>query len=146
MTVIFVCHGNICRSVMAEYIFKYHAKREGLDVDSFSRATSTEEIGNDIYYNAKRELEFHHIPYQRHFATRITKDEALKADLVIVMDSNNYYNLRYLIGDMSNVHYLKEYSVGHGDIEDPWYTRNFTKVFMEIEAGVLGLIEKIKEQ
>ena len=145
MKIIFVCHGNICRSVMAEYIFKHYAKQENIEVDVCSRATSYEEIGNDIYYKAKYILDYYHISYGKHQAKRITEKEYSEADIVIVMDTNNYYNLKRIVSKMEKVHYLKEYSVGFGEIEDPWYTNNFDKVFNEIKDGVLGLIKSLKE-
>ena len=142
--VIFVCHGNICRSVMAEYIFKYYSKVENLGVECVSRATSYEEIGNDIYCLAKETLDKNNIPYQKHQATRIIKSEYDSADLVIVMDKNNYYNLERIVGECDKIHYLKEYAKGPLEIEDPWYTRRFQYVFEEIKSGVLGLIKSIK--
>lgn len=142
--IVFVCHGNICRSVMAEYIMKYLAKKNNLDLNITSKATSYEEIGNDIYPPAKRVLTKNGIPFERHYAARITKSEYDAADLVIVMDSENYYGLSRIVGVMSKTHYLKEYSIGYGEISDPWYTGLFDEVYQEIYDGCLGLIEKLK--
>lgn len=139
--IIFVCHGNICRSVMAEYIFNYYNKNK--EYECFSRATSREEIGNDIYYLAKETLRKNHIPFSRHHATQITLKDYNDAFLVLIMDDNNYYNLNKMLPSVDKVHYLKEYSVGSGSIQDPWYSNKFDLVFDEIKAGVLGLIHKL---
>ena len=142
--IIFVCHGNICRSVMAEYIFKYYQK--DLGVICYSRATSTEEIGNDMYYLAKEVMKKNHIPFSKHSATQITLEDYKEANLVIIMDDHNYYNLKRMISDTSKVHYLKEYSVGSGSIVDPWYSGNFDLAFNEIKEGVLGLIKYLNSK
>lgn len=139
--IIFVCHGNICRSVMAEYIFKFYNRNK--EYECISRATSTEEIGNDIYYKAKEVLLKNNIPFSSHRAKQITKEEYDEAELVIVMDDNNYYNLQRLLPNMDKVHYFKEYSPGLGNIEDPWYTNKFDFVFDELTKGVLSLINEL---
>ena len=141
--ILFVCHGNICRSVMAEYIFNYYNRNK--NNTCFSRATSREEIGNDIYYKAKEILIKNNIPFSSHRATQITLDDYNSSDLVIIMDKNNYYNIQRIIPEVSKVHYLKEYSLGRKeDIEDPWYSNNFDLVFDEITKGVLSLINELK--
>ena len=140
--IIFVCHGNICRSVMAEYIFKYYNRNK--EYNCFSRATSTEEIGNDIYYKAKETLLKNHIPFSKHYAKQITAEEYNNAELIIIMDHYNYSNLQRMLPNMDKVHYLKEYSLGSGDIEDPWYSNKFDLVFEEITSGVLSLINSLK--
>ena len=85
--VMFVCHGNICRSPMAKYIFKNLTSEFIVE----SRATSTEEIGNDIYPPIKKVLDNHNIPYDRHYAKQITKEEFDSYDYIYVFDNNNMY-------------------------------------------------------
>ena len=130
--VLFVCHGNICRSVMAEYILKSKTK----DIYCESRATSNEEIGNDIYPQAKRCLDRYGVKYNKHSATRITKNDYDNFDEIYVMDSYNMSNILRIIDDKD--HKIK--MLGSFDIEDPWYTTNFDKVFDEINKGIDSLI------
>ena len=132
---LFVCHGNICRSVMAENIFKYLTKNKYV---VSSCATSLEEIGNDIYYEAKIILDKYNIPYGKHRARRITKDDYNNYDLIICFDSFNVDNIYKITNDNSKIIKILD-----KDIEDPWYTRNFDKVFNEIYDGCLKLINKL---
>lgn len=134
-SVLFVCHGNICRSAMAKYIFRYLTNNKVL-VDS--RATSTEEIGNDIYPNAKKQLDIHNIPYDRHYAKQITQDDYDKYDLILCFDEENIYNLNRMFIDTSKVRKLSI-----NNIDDPWYTRDFDKCFNEIYEACLSLKEEI---
>lgn len=134
--VLFVCHGNICRSPMAQYIFK---KMVGNRILVESRATSTEEIGNDMHPKVKTILDKYHIPYQKHYAKQITILDYQKFDLIICFDDYNLYNLQKITGDLSKVKKLLE-----KDIEDPWYTDDFEKTYYEINEGCKTLVEKLK--
>lgn len=130
--ILFVCHGNICRSVMAEYILKNKTK----EIYCESAATSDEEIGADIYPQAKRCLERHGIKYDRHYSRRVTKQDYNKFDEIYVMDSNNMRNIAYIMDDPDNkIRKLCSY-----DIEDPWYTDNFDLVFDEISKGIDNIL------
>lgn len=139
--VLFVCHGNICRSPMAEYILKDRINKRKLDIYTESRATSFEEIGNDIYPPAKEILDFYHIPYSRHRARRVNQDDYDSFDLIYVMDNNNLRNILRIIDDKDN----KIKKLLSCDIEDPWYTGNYEKVYRQIEQGVDEIIKQIRE-
>ena len=138
-TIIFVCHGNICRSVAAEYIMKSLAK----DYIILSRATSYEEIGNDIYPPMKRELIKNNIPFERHYATRITKEDYDKADYIFYMDNENYYSLLRMFPHGDKILPIYKYTTGIDEIEDPWYTGRFDKVVSQITRCVKDILENI---
>lgn len=141
--IIFVCHGNICRSPMAEFIMKDLCKNDNFIIES--RATSYEEIGNDLYYLTKEVLNKHHIPYTKHIARRITKEEFLNADYVIVMDDNNLYNLNRIIKDENKkVYKMLEFTGSTKDVLDPWYTRRFDECYEEISSACKALYKRIK--
>ena len=139
MNIVFLCHGNICRSPMAEYVFKYLIKKNNVShlFNICSRATSNEENGNDIYPPAKKILNQKGIPYGIHRAKRITKEEYENADYILAMEEFNVYNLKHVIGnvDSNKVYLLRNWSNVVKDIEDPWYSGNFNKVFEEILEG-----------
>lgn len=130
--ILFVCHGNICRSVMAEYILKSKTN----EIYCESAATSNEEIGNDIYYAAKKCLDLHNIKYDRHYARRVTQKDYDEFDEIYVMDSNNMNNILRIIDDPK--HKIKK--LCKNDIEDPWYTDNFELVYSQIEEGINNLL------
>lgn len=127
LNIIFLCHGNICRSPMAEYIMKDIVKNDNINI--ISRALLDEEIGNSIYPNSLEMLKKHNIPFGRHQAKRVTKDELDKADYIIVMDDLNLSRLNY---KSDRVYKLKYFINSYDDILDPWYTRNFDTCYNEI--------------
>ena len=146
LTIIFVCHGNICRSVAAEYILKKKIKDLHLEdrLCCFSRATSNEEIGNDIYPPMKDELRKRGIPFTRHFAERITQKDYDLADYIFYMDSNNKRYLNFLLDDYKNI--IKPitcFDDYNFEIEDPWYSDNFKKVCDELSKEIDLIIENI---
>ena len=145
-SVLFVCHGNICRSPMAEYIFRDMVKKAGLeDVRMDSAAVSYEEEGNDIYPPAKRTLQAHGIPFSRHRAHRISDAEASEYDVIVIMDSSNRRLLSHIISplNMAKVHKMMEYAGRNSDVSDPWYTGDFERTYMDIAEGCKGLLASL---
>ena len=134
-SVLFVCHGNICRSAMAEFIFKYLCDNKYI-VES--RATSFEEIGNDMYPNAKEVLRKNNIPFTKHSAKRITIDDYNNFDLIVGFDSYNIENIKRITGDLSKV-----IKLNNKDVDDPWYTRDFDIAYKEIYEGCVKLLERL---
>lgn len=136
--VMFVCHGNICRSPMAEYVFKDIVKKNNKE-DMFivsSSATSLEEIGNDVYYLAKEELRRNGIAFSKRQAVRITYHDMIEYDFILIMDDYNMSNLKRMFSELypfKNVYKLSKFISSDKDIDDPWYSRNFEKCFNEIK-------------
>lgn len=143
----FVCLGNICRSPMAEFIFKDMIDKKGLSKDFIikSTATSYEEIGNDIYYLAKDKLLQKNIPFTKRKATRITKEDYSKYDFIIGMEKMNISNIKRIVGeDVDNkIYRLLDFSDNPRDIADPWYTGNFELAYSEIVEGCEGLLKYV---
>ena len=144
MKIIFICHGNICRSPVAEILLNELIKENGLEnkVNCVSRSTSLEEIGNDIYPPMKRILFNHGVEFNRHYATRITEEEFEKADYIFYMDRNNLNNLERLFGKSNKFHLISEFS-DNNEVEDPWYTGRFEYVFYQIEKYVSEIYKKV---
>ena len=148
-TIIFVCHGNICRSVAAEFIAKKMIKERNLEdkFNVFSRATSLEEIGNDIYPPMKRELLSRGIPFGRHFAERITQRDYEEADYIYYMDEHNKVYLDRLIDDYKDiVQPITIYETSMSMIEDPWYTDRYEKVCDQLEICIDHILSNLIKQ
>ncbi len=152
--IMFVCHGNICRSPMAEFIFKDMIQKQGI-ADEFtvlSSATSIEEIcngiGNPVYPPAKAELARHGISCSGKRAVQLRKSDYSKYDLFVCMDSANVRNaLRILGNDIENkVCKLMSFTEKGGDVADPWYTDRFDVAYSDIYEGCKLLLQKIKNR
>ena len=146
--ILFVCHGNICRSPMAEFILKDMAKKEGIENELFiaSCATSTEELGNPVYPPAQRELKKHNISCEGKFSVQLRYDDYEKYDLIIAMDSYNIRNIKRIIPEDPDgkIKKLMDYTERGGDVADPWYTGNFDNTYREIYYACGELIKTIK--
>lgn len=152
--VLFVCHGNICRSPMAEFIFKDMVQKRGLSEQFYiaSAATSTEEIwngvGNPVYPPAREELARHGLSCKGKRAVQITRQDYVKYDYILGMDSRNMRNmLRILKQDPEGkVKLLLDYSDESRDIADPWYTGNFAVTYADIVEGCEAFLDYLKTE
>ncbi len=140
----FICHGNICRSPMAEFILKELVDKLGLS-DKFyisSAATSQEEIGNSVYPPVKKLLNSYHIDSSGKTARQISRADTQDYDYIIVMEDFNLKNLYYLYPDIdkSKVYKMLDFTDTPGDIDDPWYTGEFQSAFNQILKGCKGLL------
>ena len=146
--IIFLCHGNICRSPMAEYVMKHLVKGQGRqeEFEITSGAVSREEIGNDIYPPAKRKLQEKGVDFSKHRAHQITPDEFSHNDLIITMDSSNMRLLGRIVPNWEGtgkVHMMMEYAGKSRDVADPWYTGDFEQTYQDVLAGCTGLLKLI---
>ena len=146
--ILFVCHGNICRSPMAEFVMKHLVKQAGLEKEFCidSAATSSEEIGNGMHYGTRTKLMQMKIPYGDHRARRLTKTDAENYDLIIGMDQENLFYMQRILGSgaLPKVHLLLEYAGLKRDIADPWYTGNFDQTYEDIDTGCRALLDSLK--
>ena len=150
--VLFVCHGNICRSPMAEFIFKDMIKKEGLE-DKFeiaSAATSTEEIwngiGNPVYPPAKKELAKHGIKCDGKRARQLTKADYKYYDYIIGMDNANIRNINRMLGCQNGeVKKLLEYANENREVSDPWYSGDFETTYNDVLKGCKAFLESIRD-
>lgn len=144
--IMFVCHGNICRSPMAEMVMAELLRKAGRDdVTTASAATSTEEIGNGIHPGTVRLLTRHNIPMRRHEAVQLTRRDAERYDLFIGMDAANLRNMRRILGNDAEgrIFNLLDFSDKPRDISDPWYTGDFETTFSDIMEGCQALLTVI---
>ena len=147
--VLFICHGNICRSPMCESVFTHMVKEAGL-ADRFlidSAATSTEEIGNPVHWGTVNKLKEVGIPLVPHRAKQIQTEDYDKFDYIIGMDTANIRNLnRMLKGDpKGKIYKLLSFAGSGRDIADPWYTGNFDETYLDIMEGCKGFLKYLKD-
>ena len=166
--ILFICHGNICRSPMAEFIMKHLVAQAGRaeEFEIASAAVSTEEIGNDIYPPAKRMLAAKNVPFEHRAARQMTRADYAYYDHIVCMDQSNLRWMRYITGlepeqdiysgstdhkvslmmawAITN-HQSQITNIGNvPDVSDPWYTGDFTKAFDDILEGCQGMIKELK--
>ena len=152
--IMFVCHGNICRSPMAEFVFKDMILKQGI-AEKFtvsSSATSTEEIwngkGNPVYPPAREELAKHGISCERKRAVQLQKSDYDKYDFFICMDSANVRNTHRIFGSdpKNKVSKLMDYTDNGGDVADPWYSDRFDIAYNDIYLGCVALLKKLRNR
>lgn len=144
--ILFICHGNICRSPMAEYVMKDLVHKAGREAEFAiaSAATSTDEIGNPVYPNARRKLAEHGIACDGHAARQLTRADYDDYDLLIGMDSANLRNMRRICGGdpEGKLHLLMDFTTCPGDVADPWYTRDFEATWRDVLEGCAALLKQ----
>lgn len=148
--IVFVCYGNICRSPMAEMIFKdlIIKNNKRYLFSCTSRATSIEELGNGLYPSAKEVLIKHNITIEHHIARQITKEDYQKYDYIIVMEEQNKKEVLNIVGHDNNnkIHLLLEYTNECKDIADPWYTGDFETSYKDINNGCRAFFSYLIEK
>lgn len=148
--IMFVCHGNICRSPMAEHVFRHMVEKKGIS-NKFhiaSSATSTEEIGNSVHHGTKRKLREEGISCEGKYAVQLTQKDYKDYDYILCMDSNNLRNTMKIIGkdEEKKVCRLLDYSDKPRDIADPWYTGNFEITYQDVLEGCEVLLKHILKE
>ena len=145
--ILFVCHGNICRSPMAEFVMKDLVKKAGLEAEFeiASAATSTEEIGNSVYPPARRKLAEHGISCAGKTARQMTRRDYEYYDYLIAMDRNNLRNMRRFVDDdpEGKVSLLMSHTHRPRDVADPWYTGDFEATWRDVLEGCQALLEEL---
>lgn len=146
--VMFVCHGNICRSTMSEFLFRDMVEKMGLR-DKFyiaSSATSREEIGNGVHYGTRRILDRFGIDYSYKRAVQLVREDKDKYDYFIGMDSANIRNMARILGSGDKVYKFLEFAGTTEDIADPWYTGNFEETYRDVVKASKGFVEFLKTE
>ena len=148
--ILFVCHGNICRSPMAEFVMKGLVRQAGLESQFHieSAATSTEEIGNPVYPPARRKLAEHGIDCTGKTARQFINGDYDQYDLLIGMDRANLRNMHRICGGdfARKLHLLMDYTDHPGDVADPWYTDDFETTWRDVLEGCQGLLEQLRSR
>ncbi|MGI6256114.1 MAG: low molecular weight protein-tyrosine-phosphatase [Acutalibacter sp.] len=146
--ILFICHGNICRSPMAEFIMKDLVAQAGLEgqFSIASAATSREELGNPVYPSARRKLAEHGISSQGKTARQLTRQDYDDFDLLIGMDHANLRNMTRICGGdpQGKLHLLMDYTSRPGEVADPWYSGDFDAAWTDILEGCQGLLRHLK--
>jgi len=148
--VLFVCHGNICRSTMAEFLFKDMVKKQGLEKKFYiaSAGTSREEAGSPVHSGTRRKLREHNIETSGKYAVQLTKEDYKKYDYILGADKQNIKNMNRLFVDDAEekVKLLLEYAGELSDIADPWYTGDFEATYQDVYKGCNALLNHIIEK
>ena len=141
----FVCQGNICRSTMAEYVFKDLVRKEGLEKDFLIESRGViADVGSDIHPGTKKMLDLHNIPYDKHVSTQLEKSDYEKFDYFIGMDDYNVISMKKLFGSDKKIYKLLDFTKNSKEIDDPWYTHNFNVTYDDVDKGCKALLEYIK--
>lgn len=148
--VLFICHGNICRSPMAEFVMKKLVREAGLEgqFQIASAATSTEEIGNPVYSPARRELARHGISCEGKRSVRLKREDYADYDLLLGMDRWNLQNMKRMLGGdpEEKICLLMDYSQHPGrEVADPWYTGDFETTYQDVLEGCEGLLSYLTQ-
>ena len=147
--ILFVCHGNICRSTMAEYVMKHLVKEAGVEGEFYidSAATSTEELGNPVHHGTRRKLVQVGIPCGDHRTRQVTWKDYESFDYIIGMDNANIRNLkRMLNGDPDGkISRMLDYTHRPGEVADPWYTGDFEATYRDVLEGCQGLLKQLRK-
>lgn len=143
--ILFVCHGNICRSPMAEFVTKKKLEERKIKALVESAATSREEIGNGVHYGTRAILDRLDIDYSAKRARQITRQDYEEFDYIVAMDRYNVTNLYRMLGDdpQHKITKLLDWANIDRDVADPWYTGDFEKTYEDIEVGCTALLDKI---
>lgn len=148
--ILFVCHGNICRSPMAEFVLKNLVKMEGIEKEFYiaSAATSTEEIGNPVHYGTRNKLKEYGISTEGKRAVQLKKEDCEKYDYFLGMDQANIRNMKRILGTEANgkIFRLLDFTDNPGDIADPWYTGNFDLTYNDVMEGCEIFLQCICDQ
>lgn len=147
--ILFICHGNICRSTMAEYVMKHLVKQSGIESDFFidSAGTSNEEHGNPVHRGTQKKLRKEGIPCGNHRARKMCREEYAAFDYIICMERYNIQNIMRIIGNdpEHKVQRLLDYTNRPRDIADPWYTGNFDETFDDVMEGCQAFLSYLME-
>ncbi len=145
--VLFICHGNICRSPMAEFVFKDMVEKSGRNDEFYvaSAATSYEEIGNPVHPGTARILDRLGISYSHKHAILLEKSDYAKYDYLVCMDGLNVRNTLRIVGEdkAKKIHKLLKFTGSDQDVADPWYTGDFDATYKDIQSGCKGLLKHI---
>ncbi len=148
--ILFVCHGNICRSPMAEFVMKDIVQKEGIANEFYiaSAATSTEEIGNPVHHGTRSKLAQVGISTSGKYAVQMKRSDYQEYDYIIGMDSWNYRNMLRIAGKdkEEKISLLLDYTDHPRDVADPWYTGDFEKTYADVLAGCQGFLEYLRKQ
>ncbi|MBQ2824059.1 MAG: low molecular weight phosphotyrosine protein phosphatase [Oscillospiraceae bacterium] len=144
--VLFVCHGNICRSPMAEFVFRDMVKKRGLSnkIETASAATSTEEIGNPVHRGTRTKLASVGISTEGKYAVRLVKADYDRYDYLVGMDSANIRNMKIMTGGDEKIFKLLEFAGIGRDVADPWYTGDFDATYEDVVTGCTALLDRIE--
>lgn len=148
--ILFVCHGNICRSPMAEFVMKDLVQKAGLaqDFQIDSAATSCEELGNPVYPPVCRLLNAHGIDCSAKTARQMCRRDYDAYDMLVGMDSENFRNMHRMCGGdkAHKIHLLMDFTSRPGSVADPWYTGDFTTTWQDVQEGCHGLLAYLTAQ